>query len=63
LLGVYLELFSKIREASCKYVDYGLIMEKGRGQNEIVAGISGRGLNEKVSSHRSCKSLHGYRNN
>jgi hypothetical protein len=28
LLGVYLELFLKIRGASCKYVDCGLIMEK-----------------------------------
>jgi hypothetical protein len=32
--GVYLELFSKILGASCKYVDCGLIMEKGRGLNE-----------------------------
>jgi hypothetical protein len=34
LLGVYLELFSKIQGASCKCVDCGLIMEKGRGLNE-----------------------------
>jgi hypothetical protein len=36
---VYLELFLKIQGASYKYVDYGLIMEKGMGLNEKVAGI------------------------
>jgi hypothetical protein len=33
-LWVYLELFSKIRGASNKYVDCGMIMEKGRGLYE-----------------------------
>jgi hypothetical protein len=33
-LGLYLELFLKIRRDSCKYVDFGLIVEKGRGLNE-----------------------------
>jgi hypothetical protein len=40
-LGVYLELFLKIRESSWKVVDSGLILDKNRGLFPEWCGIIG----------------------
>jgi hypothetical protein len=38
-LGLYLELFSKIRVSSWNFMDHNLILQKGRGANCKMVGI------------------------